>query len=315
MADPADYGSRAGVVRSFPRRRAQEGRCNGTARCGDGIDGASPVPLLDLRSSFVRSIRIGLVAFVVLALTAVWPAVAGASPRPLHRDGNRGVVFVQTDGLDGNAVVAYDRDRDGALTAAGTFATGGVGGQLQGSVVDHLASQGSLSFDPGSRSLYAVNAGSNTVTVFGVRGDHLDRRQVVALGRHLPGERDDPRSTGVRAERARRRIGPGLRQRVRPTHPDPGIAPLVGTRCLGHPPVHQHAGPNRVLARRPSAPGHNEGERQRHRRVPRRSFRPAVSPHRRSTTIPARCPSRSPSIRRVEWSSARPGPTRSPRST
>jgi len=32
----------------------------------------------------------------------------------------------------------------------GTYATGGLGGQLSGSVVDHLASQGSLGYDQGA---------------------------------------------------------------------------------------------------------------------------------------------------------------------
>ncbi|HXB48102.1 MAG TPA: hypothetical protein VNW50_10105, partial [Streptosporangiaceae bacterium] len=53
-------------------------------------------------------------------------------------------VFVQTDNTAGNGVVAYRRSPSGALTEAGTYQTGGLGGQLTGSVVDHLASQGSL---------------------------------------------------------------------------------------------------------------------------------------------------------------------------
>ena len=56
--------------------------------------------------------------------------------------GARRVVFVQTDNTAGNQVVAYHRNVDGTLTLAGTYDTGGLGGQLTGSVVDHLASQG-----------------------------------------------------------------------------------------------------------------------------------------------------------------------------
>ena len=58
----------------------------------------------------------------------------------------------------GNQVVAYDRSRSGALTLTGTYETGGLGGKLDGSVVDHLASQGSLTYDRRHRELYAVNA-------------------------------------------------------------------------------------------------------------------------------------------------------------
>ena len=57
---------------------------------------------------------------------------------------------------------------------------------LTGSVVDHLASQGSLTYDPRNNLLYAVNAGSNTVSVFSVWGDQLTLRQVVNSGGSFP---------------------------------------------------------------------------------------------------------------------------------
>ena len=57
---------------------------------------------------------------------------------------------------------------------------------LNGSVVDHLGSQGSLAYDPTHGLLYAVNAGSNTVSVFSVDGDQLSLRQVVGSGGTFP---------------------------------------------------------------------------------------------------------------------------------
>jgi 6-phosphogluconolactonase (cycloisomerase 2 family) len=57
---------------------------------------------------------------------------------------------------------------------------------LAGSVVDHLASQGSLALDRRAGLLYAVNAGSDTITVFAVRGDRLVRRQVLGSGGSFP---------------------------------------------------------------------------------------------------------------------------------
>ncbi len=95
-------------------------------------------------------------------------------------------MFVQTDGLTGNAVVVYDQAANGTLHQAGTYPTGGEGGQLTGSVADHLASQGSLVYDQANGLLYAVNAGSNTVTVFSVHGDSLVRRQVISSGGTFP---------------------------------------------------------------------------------------------------------------------------------
>lgn len=100
--------------------------------------------------------------------------------------GDHGMVFVQTDAAAGNAVVVYDRARGGTLRAAGTYRTGGRGGVLSGSVVDHLASQGSLAYDRGRRLLYVVNAGSNTVTVFSVAQGRLVRRQVISSGGTFP---------------------------------------------------------------------------------------------------------------------------------
>ena len=53
-------------------------------------------------------------------------------------------------------------------------------------MVDHTASQGSLTYDERHHLLYAVNAGSNTLSVFAVLGDRLALRQVVASGGSFP---------------------------------------------------------------------------------------------------------------------------------
>jgi DNA-binding beta-propeller fold protein YncE len=119
----------------------------------------------------VKLTRLAGAAAGALAAAALLAGPASAHP------GSPGALFVQTDNPAGNAVAAYDRAADGGLRPAGTFATGGLGGVLDGSVVDHLASQGSLTYDDGL--LYAVNAGSDTLTVFAVDGDRLIRRQVV----------------------------------------------------------------------------------------------------------------------------------------
>jgi hypothetical protein len=120
----------------------------------------------------------------VAAVTIAATLVATAGSAAAH--GARSAVFVQTDNLAVNQIVAYDRAGDGTLTQAGTYATGGVGGQLAGSAVDHLASQGSLVLDRAARLLYAVNAGSNSVSVFAVDGDRLALRQVIGSGGRFP---------------------------------------------------------------------------------------------------------------------------------
>ncbi len=95
-------------------------------------------------------------------------------------------VFVQTDNTAGNQVVAYHRSADGTLSLAKTYNTGGLGGVLTGAVVDSTASQGALTFDPRHSLLYAVNAGSNTVSVFQVHGDNLRLRQIIGSGGAFP---------------------------------------------------------------------------------------------------------------------------------
>ncbi len=133
--------------------------------------------------------RLGLTTGAALGLaTLAAPVAAGASGNSGGWNGGGGnhVVFVQTDNTSGNQVVAYDRAADGALTWSHTYDTGGLGGVLTGSVVDHLASQGALTYDQRNNLLYAVNAGSNTVSVFSVWGDQLTLRQVVKSGGSFP---------------------------------------------------------------------------------------------------------------------------------
>ena len=132
-------------------------------------------------SRLVPAIGVGMLAMTALAAPAF--ASTGAST---GGNWNTGAVFVQTDNTAGNAVAAYHRAADGTLTLAGTYPTGGRGGILNGSVVDHLASQGSLTYDNDHGLLFAVNAGSDTVSVFRVFGDRLELRQVIWSGGAFP---------------------------------------------------------------------------------------------------------------------------------
>jgi 6-phosphogluconolactonase (cycloisomerase 2 family) len=123
--------------------------------------------------------RLGLAAIAAAAVIGAVSAPALAAP-------TFRAVFVQTDNLKGNQIVVYDRSSEGTLTQAGVYNTGGLGGQLTGSVVDHLASQGSLAYDSQDGLLYAVNAASNTISVFAVFGDKLALRQVIGSGGSFP---------------------------------------------------------------------------------------------------------------------------------
>jgi 6-phosphogluconolactonase (cycloisomerase 2 family) len=130
--------------------------------------------------------RLAGVSGLALAAAAAFAGTAQASPAQHHTDHPAAPVFVQTDNPSGNSIVVYDRSSQGTLSRAGSYRTGGLGGVLDGSVVDHLASQGSLAYDRAHGLLYAVNAGSNSVTVFAVHGDQLMRRQVLSSGGDFP---------------------------------------------------------------------------------------------------------------------------------
>src|SRR5262245_7886629 len=117
----------------------------------------------------------------VLALAVLFGAQAGSA----QRGGD--AVFVQTNELNGNRIVVFERGSDGLLTQDGSFATGGNGGAAApGTESDRLASQGSLVFDEGHSLLFAVNAGSDSVSVFKVHGTRLQLADVVPSGGDFP---------------------------------------------------------------------------------------------------------------------------------
>jgi 6-phosphogluconolactonase (cycloisomerase 2 family) len=85
-----------------------------------------------------------------------------------------------------NSIVAFRRNSDGTLTLAASYRTGGNGGRTSDSPSDPLSSQGSLVLGPAAGLLLAVNAGSDSVSVFAVNGDKLHLRQVVSSGGPVP---------------------------------------------------------------------------------------------------------------------------------
>jgi DNA-binding beta-propeller fold protein YncE len=128
-----------------------------------------------------------VVVFVLvgmLAIGALGPAASAGDGLDSRR---AALVFVQTNELDGNRIVVYRRDADGRLTEAGTYETEGLGGvAAPGDESDRLASQGSLVYDRKHSVLLAVNAGSNSVSVFRVRGDRLRLSDVDLSGGEFP---------------------------------------------------------------------------------------------------------------------------------
>jgi len=95
-------------------------------------------------------------------------------------DESPGAVFSLTNAADGNQLAVFQRDAHGGLTLMGTVATGGLG------TGSGLGSQGSLAFGRGKHTLYAVNAGSDSVTVFRLGGDAPQAVQVIGSGGRHP---------------------------------------------------------------------------------------------------------------------------------
>jgi 6-phosphogluconolactonase (cycloisomerase 2 family) len=134
-------------------------------------------------------LSIATLALSALALAAAPVVASAATPRGATHPswvGSGNNVFVQTDAASGNQIEVFAQGTDGALSPAGTYSTGGNGGAESGAVVDSLASQNSLVYDQASSTLYAVNAGSNTISVFLVLGDHLVRTEVISSGGQFP---------------------------------------------------------------------------------------------------------------------------------
>ena len=125
------------------------------------------------------------VAAIGIAVAGVAPPSFAAAPASASVQGGR-AVFVQTDDLQHNTIVEFSRDADGHLTRVGEVLTGGRGGVEQDVPLDSLASQDSLTYDADHRLLFAVNAGSDTVTSFRVTGAHLTRIQTVRSGGVFP---------------------------------------------------------------------------------------------------------------------------------
>src|SRR5919106_1851347 len=136
-----------------------------------------------------RKARYTAIIALFLTLVSLSSATAQRStptprPRPQPQNLHAGAVYVLTNQVE-NAVAVFPRTTDGHLTSAGDFSTGGAGDPVAippDPPTDPLASQGALVFGPGNQFLFAVNAGSNQISVLRVRRAGLDLVDVVDSG-------------------------------------------------------------------------------------------------------------------------------------
>src|SRR5690349_4070805 len=109
--------------------------------------------------------RMGFAALGLALLAASFlglPVLASAD------QGQAGAVYTLSNASSGNQVLIFDRAVNGALSPAGSFATGGLGTGAG------LGSEGALLVT--ERWIIAVNAGSNDVSVLDRRDGHLVSR-------------------------------------------------------------------------------------------------------------------------------------------
>ena len=79
--------------------------------------------------------------------------------------GSTHYLFTESNAADGNQILAYQIMNDGSLTSKGTTASGGMG------TGSPLGSQGALAISDDHHWLFAVNAGSNSVSSFKINAD------------------------------------------------------------------------------------------------------------------------------------------------
>ena len=121
-----------------------------------------------------RTVRFFALSFAVVGMFAV-----GST------DAQVGGVYTMTNALDGNEIAAFARFSNGKLRRIGSFATGGLGSTEfdGGEGLDPLISADSIIVSEDHSLLFAVNAGSDSITSFRInRNFSLTRVHTVSSG-------------------------------------------------------------------------------------------------------------------------------------
>ncbi len=131
--------------------------------------------------------RFAFLALAASAFAACEPNSGATGPqgsfqRVAEREGENasGAVYTITNQVAGNAVAVFARAGDGTLTPAGSFGTGGTGTGAG------LGSQGAVTLSNDGRLVFAVNAGSNDVSVLRVGSSDLSLLSRTPSGGTLP---------------------------------------------------------------------------------------------------------------------------------
>ena len=133
--------------------------------------------MISIRLAKHLGTRMILIAVFLLPLIAGFTTPVRADD---DDDGSRRAVYTITNAAAGNEVVVFRRAGDGSLSMQESVSTGGLGSGAG------LGSQGAVILSENGRWLFAVNAGSNQVSVFSVKQNRLTLTDVVDSGGSMP---------------------------------------------------------------------------------------------------------------------------------
>ena len=91
-----------------------------------------------------------------------------------------GAVYMMTNAADGNQLAVFARDNKGLLEFPVFYNTGGIGAG------GGLGSQGSIAVDAAGDTLYLVNAGDDTISVFDLSKKEPNLIQIISSGGTFP---------------------------------------------------------------------------------------------------------------------------------
>lgn len=114
-----------------------------------------------------------------LALVIV-PFTAWAESSPGNDRNVVGAVYTMSNDAVDNSILVFNRTASGRLTPAGSFSTGGLG------TGSGLGNQSGLVLSPDQQWLYAVNAGSDEISVFAVQRNGLQLVERISTGGDQP---------------------------------------------------------------------------------------------------------------------------------
>ncbi|MDX6400009.1 MAG: hypothetical protein QOF27_615 [Gaiellaceae bacterium] len=121
-----------------------------------------------MRHSHTVRALVWVTLLAVAAIGAVAPEALAANSKTHKKP--VGTVYTQTNGLSSNAVIAFNRYADGSLKQRQVVKTGGKGGAEQQpgctATCPILDANGEVNLSSNGKLVFAVNAGSNTVSSF-----------------------------------------------------------------------------------------------------------------------------------------------------